>query len=107
MSVFTFIADSIVEQVDQYKKQGDQCERVIEQIRTGMNPLQAGGWKGQGANSYFQEILTRVIPQIAELIAAIAGFGGNMGKALNIMMNADKMVSGVVNQVADAFDSIF
>lgn len=107
MSVFSFIADEIEEQFNQYKRQAEQTERVVNTIRTGMNPIQGGAWIGQGARAFIQEVMTRVIPQIMELIAAIAGFGGNIGKALNIMNQADKMVGGIARQLGDVFDSIF
>jgi hypothetical protein len=42
-----------------------------------------------------------------ELIAAIMGFGGKLGNALNIMRNADRMVQGIVGQVAGIFEKIF
>ena len=100
MSVFSFIADEIEEQFNQYKRQAEQTERVV-------NPIQGGAWIGQGARAFIQEVMTRVIPQIMELIAAIAGFGGNIGKALNIMNQADKMVGGIARQLGDVFDSIF
>lgn len=106
MSVFTFIAQEIVDQVNAYQQNGRQCEQVVGNVRQGMSPIQAGAWIGMGAQAFIQEVITRLIPHILELIAAIAGFGGNMGKALNIMQNADKMVSGIVGQLGDVFDRI-
>ncbi|HRE46781.1 MAG TPA: WXG100 family type VII secretion target [Aggregatilineales bacterium] len=107
MSVFTFVANEIVEQINTYKGQGEQCDRVVSQIKTGVQPIQGGAWKGQGARAYIGVIIGQVIPHIIELIAAITGFGGNLGKALNIMNQADKMVSGIVGQVSDMFDQVF
>lgn len=107
MSIFTFIANDIEEQVQTCTKQADNCDRVVGLIRGGMNPIQGGAWTGQGARAFIQEVISRVIPQIMELIAAIMGFGGGMSKALNILGSADKAVSGVVSQVADVFDKVF
>lgn len=107
MSIFSVIADEVEEQVQQFQRQGQRTEQTVNAIRTNMQPIQNGAWTGQGARSFIQEVVTRVVPQIMELIAAIAGFGGGIGKALNIMTNADKMVKGIVGQVSDTFSSIF
>lgn len=107
MSIFSFVADEIEEQVQQFQRQGEQTDRVMQNIRTGMNPIQGGAWTGQGAKAFINEIVSKLLPQIAELIAAIAGFGGGIGKALGVVMQADKMVSGIVEQVGSTFESIF
>jgi WXG100 family type VII secretion target len=107
MSIFSVIADEVEEQVQQFSRQGQRAEQVVNTIRTNLQPIQNGAWTGQGGRAFIQEVVTRVVPQIMELIAAIAGFGGGIGKALNIMTNADKMVKGIVGQVSDVFSSIF
>lgn len=107
MAIFTFIANEITDQINSYQKQGGECERVVGNLRGGANPIQGGAWIGLGQRAYLTELLTKVVPQIMELIAAIAGFGGSLGKALGIMEQADKMVSGIVGQVGDIFDQIF
>jgi len=107
MSIFSFVADEVEEQVQQFQRQGEQTDRCMQSIRTGMNPIQGGAWTGAGAKAFINEIVSKLLPQIAELIAAIAGFGGGIGKALGMVMQADKMVSGIVGQVGDVFESIF
>lgn len=107
MSIFTFLADEIVEQANQFGRQRQQCDQTVSNIRGGMNPIQGGAWTGQGSKAFIQEVVTKLIPMIMELIAAIAGFGGNLSKALNIMTQADKMVSGIAGQMSDIFDQVF
>jgi len=107
MPIFTFIAAQIEEQIQQFTRQADVCERVVSNIRAGAQPIQNGAWIGRGAEAFKAELVRRVIPQMMELIAAITGFGGKLGTALNIMRNADKMVQGIVGQVAGIFEKIF
>jgi len=107
MSVFTFVADEISEQVNSFQRQGQQCTQTVSNIRGGMNPIQGGAWQGQGARAFIHEVISKLIPQIMELIAAIGGFGGNLTKSLNIMTQADKMVSGIAGQMSDVFDQVF
>jgi WXG100 family type VII secretion target len=106
MALFTFIADQIVEQINAYKGQGQQVENVISNVQKAFNPLQQS-WKGKGSGAYAQEITQKLIPTLGELVSAIAGFGGNLGKALNIMNAADGMVRGIIGQVAGFFSKIF
>ncbi len=105
--IFTFIAGEIEEHIQQFGRQADTCDRVVGNIRQGAAPIQNGAWIGKGAEAFKQELVTRVFPQMMELIAAITGFGGKLGNALNIMRNADKMVQGIVGQVAGIFEKIF
>jgi len=107
MAIFTFIAGQIEEQIQQFGRQADTCDRVVGNIRAGAQPIQNGAWIGKGAEAFKAELVRRVIPQMMELIAAITGFGGKLGNALNIMRNADKMVQGIVGQVAGIFEKIF
>jgi hypothetical protein len=46
-----------------------------------------------------------LIPAIMKLIAAIAGFGGNLGGAMNIMDQADSKVTSMVGGLSDMFGS--
>jgi uncharacterized protein YukE len=107
MSIFTFVAGQIEEQISTFRNQGSQTEQVVNIIKKGFSPITGGAWIGLGSQAYQGEITGKVIPQTMELIAAIAGFGGNLGSALNIMNVADKAVSGIVGQVGDIFDAIF
>lgn len=106
-TIFTVIANNVENHIQQTSRQADTCDRVVGNIRGGMNPLQGGGWDGNGARAFFQEVLTKTIPLLMELIAAILGWGGNIGKGLNIMKGADKAVSGIVGQVSGIFEKIF
>lgn len=106
-SFLSFAMGQIQEQVQQYQRQKQQCEQVTSNVRRGMQPITGGAWVGQGARAFIREILTRLVPHIMELIAAIAGFGGGITKAVNIITQADKMVSGIARQVSSVFSSVF
>lgn len=107
MAIFTFIAAQVQEQIQQFSRQADTCDRVVGNIRAGAQPIMNGAWIGKGAEAFKAEVVRRVIPQMLELIAAITGFGGKLTNAMNIVFQADKAVQGIVGQVAGIFEKIF
>jgi len=107
MSVFSCVMSEVEDVMSQVTRQAAQVEDVAGGIRGGMQPIMGGAWTGQGADAFVEEVQSRLIPEIMALIASIAGFGGGIGNALNIVQQADGEVFNVVGQVTDIFDSIF
>ena len=107
MSIFSCVIGEVEDVIQQVTQQANQVEEVVGGLRSGMGPVEGGGWTGEGANAFISEVQTRVIPEIAALIASIAGFGGGIGSAMGIIQQADNDVFGVVGNVVDVFDSIF
>jgi len=108
MSIFTFLADEISEQANQCGRQAQQCQQTVSNIRQGSSSIVSfQSWTGQGAQSFVRQLMTKLIPQTMELIAAISGFGGSITKALDIMTQADKVVDGIAGQMSDIFDQVF
>lgn len=106
-SFLSFALGQVQEQVQQFSRQRGNTEQVNGNIRRGMQPIQGGAWVGQGSRAFIQEILTKLIPHTMELIAAIAGFGSGITRAVNIIQNADRQVSGIVRQVSSVFSAVF
>jgi WXG100 family type VII secretion target len=107
MSIFSCVIDEVQNVVSQITQQSSQVEDVVNGIRGGMQPISGGAWVGQGAQAFIEEVNSRLIPQIMQLIASISGFGGGINSALDVMSQADNDVFGVVGNIGDMFDSIF
>jgi len=107
MSVFSCVIDEVQDVVGQVVQQSNQVEEMVGGIRNGMQPIMGGAWTGQGARAFIEEVQTRLIPEVMQLIASIAGFGGNITGAMGLIQEADNQVFGVVGQITDVFDSIF
>jgi uncharacterized protein YukE len=107
MSVFSCVMNDVQDVLNQVTQNSQQVEDVVGHIRGGMQPIQGGGWTGQGAQAFIEEVQSRLIPEIMALIASISGFGGGITQALDIVGQGDNDVFGVVSNVADIFDSIF
>ncbi len=107
MSVFSCVMNEVQDVVSQVTQNSQQVEDVVGRIRGGMQPIQGGGWTGQGAQAFIEEVQSRLIPEIMALIASIAGFGGGITQAMDIIGQGDNDVFNVVSGVSDIFDSIF
>jgi uncharacterized protein YukE len=107
MSIFSCVINEVQDVVSQVTQQANQVEDVVGGIRGGMQPIMGGAWVGQGAQAFIEEVNSRLIPQITQLIASISGFGGGITSALDLVGQADNDVFGVVGNVGDIFDSIF
>ena len=107
MSIFSCVMDEVQDVVSQVVKQSQLVEDVSNAIRGGMQPITGGAWVGQGAQAFIDEVQSRLLPEVAALIASIGGFGGNINQAMDLVGEADDQVFGVVNNIAETFDSIF
>lgn len=107
MSLFSCIIGDVQDVIRQVQQQANIVEDVVGEVRSGMQPIVSGGWVGQGADAFVEEVQTRLIPEIMALIASVMGFGGGINSAMDIIQQADNDVLGMVHNVADVFDSIF
>jgi WXG100 family type VII secretion target len=107
MSIFTCVMDDVLDVVNQVNRQAQQVEDMVGSVRGGMQPIIGGGWTGQGAQAFIEEVQSRLIPEVMALIASIAGFGGGITQAMDLVREADDGVFGVVNTIGDVFDGIF
>jgi WXG100 family type VII secretion target len=99
--------DDVLDVVNQVNRQAQQVEDMVGSVRGGMQPIIGGGWTGQGAQAFIEEVQSRLIPEVMALIASIAGFGGGITQAMDLVREADDGVFGVVNTIGDVFDGIF
>lgn len=107
--IFKMIAQAVLDQVvGQIARQINIIEDQVESpIRSLMQPILAGAWVGDGADAFVDEVESRVFPQIAAIIGAATGFGGNIQQAVDMMTNADNQAKSIVNSLTDVFGGIF
>lgn len=66
-----------------------------------------GAWVGEDADAFVQEVQTRLIPEIMDLIAAIGGLPGGISNAMDLIRGADSTGRSLVSGLGDLFGSIF
>jgi len=56
----------------QFSRQADTMNKMIKDIRARMAPLQDGGWKGDAADAFFNEMNGEVLPACLRLKNALS-----------------------------------
>lgn len=106
--IFSFIRDQVDDLIGQGTKQIDRMQdEVLNGLRQSLNPLEGGGWSGQGADKFFTEMSQVVVPEIMSVATGGFDFFGAFGQIANMMEQADEGISGLLGGIGDMFDSIF
>jgi uncharacterized protein YukE len=66
-----------------------------------------GAWIGADADAFVQDVQTRLIPEIMDLIAAISGMPGGLNQAIDVMHSADHKAGGLASGLGDMFGGIY
>lgn len=98
------IVDGIAGQILQ---QTGIVEDLMGNMRNMLQPVLNGAWTGNGADSFVEEVQSRLLPEIAALIASIGGFSINLNFATETIDQADDKAQSVVDGLGDIFDRIF
>lgn len=105
MSVFQFIADGVQNSMAQVNQARGMGQNVMSAIQQYPNVV-GSAWVGGDAEAFSEKVLTKLLPAIAELIAAIAGINLNLGDATSAVEEADNKIGGMVGGLADKFKAI-
>jgi uncharacterized protein YukE len=85
--------------------QSKKADDALSKIRSTMGiTLTPGMFEGQGAEAFSQFILTKYIPDVVALIAAIAGMSTGMGSGLDMFSKADTSSFSQVQGIAEQFN---
>jgi len=89
----------------QIMQQSKRADDALSKVRSTMGiTLTPGMFEGQGAEAFSQFILTKYIPDVMALIAAIAGMSTGMGNGLDMFGKADGSALSQVQGVAEQFN---
>ena len=105
MVYFQFIRNS-VQGVSSGISQQQQIATGVMQTIQGYVPKVQAAWIGGDADAFAADVGRKVIPAMVELIAAIGGVNLNLGKATNIVDQADSKAKGMADQLGDLFSKI-
>jgi len=85
--------------------QQQQAQGLMSQIR-GYIPKVQAAWIGGDEKEFEADVMRKLVPAMAELIAAIAGINLNLTKATSVMDSADNKVKSLANSLGDVFGKI-
>jgi hypothetical protein len=105
MSVFQFLSDGVSNSMSQINQARGMSQNVMSQIQSYPNVV-GSAWVGGDAEAFSEKVLTKLLPAIAELIAAIAGVNLNLTDAIDAVDQAENKIGSMVNSVKDVFSAI-
>lgn len=104
MDFFNFERGPVEQVMSTVMSQKKEMEELQSKTQ-GYVPKVLGAWRGGDEKEFEADVQRKLIPAIMQLIAAISGFGGNLGSAMNIMDQADSKITSMVGGLGDMFGS--
>ena len=104
MDFFNFERGPVESVISTVKSQQQQLEDLSSKTRA-YSPTVMSAWRGGDEQEFEDDLVRKLLPAIANLIAAIAGFGGGLSSAMGVMDQADSKISSMVGGLGDMFGS--
>ena len=82
-------------------------EAITSPLRTMVQQVLGGAWRGNGADRFAEEMTSLIIPQLSDLSTSFSNTGNYINRALNTMNRADKNASKIAGGLSDVFRGIF
>ena len=82
-------------------------EQALAPMRLMVQSVMGGIWVGDGANAFVDEVSSLMIPGVGRVADNISMMHKNIHHACDVIDQADAMVQGKINGLADIFDGIF
>ena len=98
MSANTVRADyeALTQVGQQFSRQTDATRRTLEQLKRNMDVLQRGDWQGQGADKFYEEMNSAVLPSMQRLVNALDSAGHRTQDISRIMQEAEDEAANVL-----------
>ncbi|MBM4423802.1 MAG: WXG100 family type VII secretion target [Chloroflexi bacterium] len=90
--------DSLGQIAQIFSQQADASRRTLQNIKRNVDTLQGGDWIGQGANAFYREMHSDVIPALQRLVRAMEESGRVTQQISRLMQTAEDDVSRLFNR---------
>jgi|SwirhirootsSR2_FD_contig_111_768385_length_897_multi_3_in_0_out_0_3 uncharacterized protein YukE len=105
MVYFQFLRSAVQGVSSGISQQQQIATGVMETIR-GFVPKVQSAWVGGDEEAFAADVGRKILPAMAELIAAIGGVNLNLTKATGIVDQADAKSKSMADQLGDQFSQI-
>lgn len=105
MSFLQFVRADVSNVMAGVGQQQQIVSQLLDTIKGYAGKIQ-NAWTGDDSNACQRAIIDRLVPNVIELIAAIAGVNLNLTKATQIVDQADAAVKKIAEGVGDLFNAI-
>ena len=82
-------------------------QEITSPLRSMVQQVVGGAWKGDGATRFVNEMQSMIIPALLSIVGINTSFIGAIQKSMDSMRQADKMATSKANELVDIFGSIF
>ena len=86
--------DALAEIAARFAQQAQQAQQVFQAISSSKGQLEQGGWEGRGADSFYAEMESDVLPAVNRLHQALNEASAITSKISQIWQQADEEASG-------------
>jgi hypothetical protein len=101
--MFKFVQHLVEKATKQIMKQVNIVqEAVTAPLRSLVNEVMGGMWKGQGANRFVQEMTSEVIPLLISIIGLNTSFANSITKGIN---RTNQAINQATNKAQTLFDT--
>jgi hypothetical protein len=106
--MFSFIQDVIGGIISSVLSQFNFIQDLITTpLKTMVNQVVQGVWKGNGANKFVAEMTDQVIPMIAGILTGTQNYANAIKKSQDHMLQGFQQASSIANSLNDVFNNIF
>lgn len=106
--IFKFARSIVGNAINLVKQQVNFIQdQVTAPLRTMVNSVMGGVWKGDGADRFVEEMTSEVIPMLVGLAGLNNSFADGIQKSMDLMEQAEKQASSKAQQLFDVFGAIF
>lgn len=105
--LFKFVENLVSSAMNQIMKQVNVIQdSVTSPLRSLVNEVTGGMWKGEGANRFVQEMTSEVIPMLVNIIGFNTSFVNAIAKGMNRTNQAINQATSKAQTLFDVFNSI-
>ena len=87
--------DSLKQIAGSFNKEAESVEATLRDLTGKMDTLQGGDWIGQGANQFYQEMESQVIPHMNKLRDALAEAGKTSDQISKLIQDLEDHTSKI------------
>ena len=89
--------DQLKQIVQSFTQQADAINNMNQQIKSCVDTLQGGDWIGKGANAFFQEMSSSVVPSLVRMQKALTQAARVTNQVSQLMKQAEGEAAGVLH----------
>jgi WXG100 family type VII secretion target len=85
--------DQLKQIQQQFSQQAEKIQAMTNDLKSKMDTLQGGDWIGEGANQFYQEMESQVIPHMNKLHNALTEAASTSGKISQAIQDLEQKTS--------------